>query len=166
MTRHRLITFGGLALLAGFALGSALAQQAPPAAPAGPVPYFVGNPLGMPINPAADGVFTLPGPFTYDLRFNEPVDPASVQADDLALAGLPGAVVLDATVLPGGTTIRFTIGGVEAEGTLEASLAAGAFTDTHGNPGAAFAASHVVDFGTTAYPAPLAPVAPLGSLST
>ncbi|HVG53998.1 MAG TPA: SMP-30/gluconolactonase/LRE family protein [Vicinamibacterales bacterium] len=57
MTRHRVISFTGLALLAGFALGSALAQQAPPAAPTGPVPYFVGNPLGMPINPAADGVF-------------------------------------------------------------------------------------------------------------
>jgi hypothetical protein len=54
MIRHRLIPFTGLALLAGFALGSAVAQQAPPAAP---VPYFVGNPLGMPINPAADGVF-------------------------------------------------------------------------------------------------------------
>jgi len=53
--------FTGLALLAGFALGtavrSATAQQAPPAAPAGPVPYFVGNRLGMPINPAADGMF-------------------------------------------------------------------------------------------------------------
>ena len=39
-----------LALLVGLALGTALAQQ-PPAPPAGPVPYFVGNPLGMPINP-------------------------------------------------------------------------------------------------------------------
>ena len=57
MTRHRLITFAGLALVAGFALGTAVAQQAPPAAPAAPVPYFVGNPLGMPINPAADGMF-------------------------------------------------------------------------------------------------------------
>jgi hypothetical protein len=37
----------GLALSAGLAL----AQQAPPAAPAAPVPYFVGNSLGMPINP-------------------------------------------------------------------------------------------------------------------
>jgi hypothetical protein len=41
----------GLALSAGLALGTALAQQAPPAAPAAPVPYFVGNSLGMPINP-------------------------------------------------------------------------------------------------------------------
>ena len=61
MTRHRFITFTGQALLAGFAIGASVgtstAQQAPPAAPAAPVPYFVGNPLGMPINPAADGMF-------------------------------------------------------------------------------------------------------------
>jgi hypothetical protein len=40
----------GLALSAGLALGTAIAQQGPPA-PAAPVPYFVGNRLGMPINP-------------------------------------------------------------------------------------------------------------------
>ena len=57
MTRYRLITFTGLALFTGFAIGTSVAQQAPPAAPAAPVPYFVGNPLGMPINPAADGMF-------------------------------------------------------------------------------------------------------------
>jgi len=34
--------------------GIAVAQQAPPPAPQ---PYFVGNRLGMPINPAADGAF-------------------------------------------------------------------------------------------------------------
>ena len=42
-----------IALLAGLALGTAIAQQGPPPAPAGPVPYFVGNALGMPINPDA-----------------------------------------------------------------------------------------------------------------
>ena len=50
-----------IALLVGLALGTALgtatAQQGAPAAPAAPVPYFVGNRLGMPINPAADGMF-------------------------------------------------------------------------------------------------------------
>jgi hypothetical protein len=45
---------GALALLIGMAVG-VLAQQ--PAAPTGPQPYFVGNSLGMPINPAADGKF-------------------------------------------------------------------------------------------------------------
>jgi hypothetical protein len=51
MKRLGLITATGLALSVGMALGAAIAQQAPPAAPVGPVPYFVGNALGMPINP-------------------------------------------------------------------------------------------------------------------
>jgi len=63
MTRYGLIVTTGIALLAGLTLGTAIAQQGVPAAPAAPaataapVPYFVGNRLGMPINPAADGVF-------------------------------------------------------------------------------------------------------------
>jgi len=57
MTRHHWIVISGIALLAGLSLGTADAQQAP-AAPAAPVPYFVGNRLGLPINPAADGGFT------------------------------------------------------------------------------------------------------------
>jgi SMP-30/Gluconolactonase/LRE-like region len=57
MTRYGLIVSTGVALLGGLALGTAIAQQGAPAAPAAPVPYFVGNSLGMPINPAADGVF-------------------------------------------------------------------------------------------------------------
>jgi hypothetical protein len=44
---------GTVALLVGMAAGTTIAQQAPPA----PQPYAVGNPLGMPINPAADGSF-------------------------------------------------------------------------------------------------------------
>jgi len=57
MTRFGLIVATGIALLAGLALGTAIAQQGALAPPAAPVPYFVGNRLGMPINPAADGVF-------------------------------------------------------------------------------------------------------------
>jgi hypothetical protein len=44
------------ALFMGITISSAIAQQ--PAAPAGPQPYFVGNRLGLPINPAPDGAFT------------------------------------------------------------------------------------------------------------
>src|SRR5215510_3617050 len=51
MQKLAITATAGLALSAGLALGTALAQQAPPAAPAAPVPYFVGNALGMPINP-------------------------------------------------------------------------------------------------------------------
>ena len=66
MKRIALMT-GAAALL--LAMATTIAQQPPapaPAAPApqgaqappqGPQPYFVGNRLGMPINPAADGSF-------------------------------------------------------------------------------------------------------------
>ena len=57
MTRNGLIAATGLALLAGVALGNAIAQQGAPNAPASPVPYFVGNRLGLPITPGADGAF-------------------------------------------------------------------------------------------------------------
>src|SRR5215217_5224104 len=52
---------GGIALLAGFTTAVLMAQQPPaaaPQAPATPQPYSVGNRLGMPITPAADGSFT------------------------------------------------------------------------------------------------------------
>jgi hypothetical protein len=55
MTRSALIVTA--ALCVGVAAGVTLAQQ-PPAAPPAPQPYFVGNRLGLPINPAADGTFT------------------------------------------------------------------------------------------------------------
>jgi hypothetical protein len=45
---------GAAALVVGIGLGVAVAQQPPPA----PQPFFVGNPLGLPINPAPDGKFT------------------------------------------------------------------------------------------------------------
>jgi hypothetical protein len=46
---------GVLALVTGLGVGGILAQQ--PAAPAQPQPFFVGNALGLPINPAPDGAF-------------------------------------------------------------------------------------------------------------
>ena len=55
MTRFSALA-GTAALAIAFAAGATLAQQ--PAAPQGPQPYFVGNRLGMPINPAPDGAFT------------------------------------------------------------------------------------------------------------
>ncbi len=114
--------------------------------------------------PFPNGVFTLPGPFTYDVNFNEPVDPTSVQTTDLTLGGVGGAFVSGVTVLPGNTTARFTLGGITSEGTLTASIAAGAITDAFGNPGASFSASYQVDVGTVPYPTPLTGVSPAGSL--
>ena len=57
MTRQALLLTSATALLIGVAAGS-LAQQAPAPAGPGPQPYFVGNRLGLPINPAPDGAFT------------------------------------------------------------------------------------------------------------
>lgn len=113
--------------------------------------------------PFPNGVFTLPGPFTYDVTFNEPVNPASVQTSDLTLSGIAGATVTGATVLAGNTTVRFTIGGVTAEGALTASIASGAITDAFGNAGSPFSAIYQVDFGTVPYPTPLTGKGPAGS---
>jgi hypothetical protein len=113
--------------------------------------------------PAVGGVFTLPGPFTYDVSFNEPINPASVQPGDLQLTGIAGSAVTAASALPGNTTVRFTIN-VPAEGALTASIPAGAITDAFGNIGAAFTGGYVVDIGTVPYPTPLLAKNPQGSL--
>ena len=52
-----IILLAGSATLAiGIAAGTVLAQQ-PPQQPQGPQPFSVGNRLGLPIAPAADGKF-------------------------------------------------------------------------------------------------------------
>jgi hypothetical protein len=115
--------------------------------------------------PFPNGVFALPAPLTYDVTFNEAVDPASVQTTDLTLSGLSGATVTGVSVLPGNTTARFSIGGVSTEGTLTASIAADAITDSFGNAkSTAFSASYQADIGTTAFPTPLSAKLPLGAL--
>ena len=50
---------GAGTLVIGMAAGALLAQQPPPPAPQ---PFFVGNRLGLPINPAADGSFEAMSP--------------------------------------------------------------------------------------------------------
>jgi hypothetical protein len=114
--------------------------------------------------PPVGGTFILPGPFTYDVNFNEPIDPASVQRTDLILRGLPGAVVTAVTVLPGNTTARFTISGITVEGIFTVDIAARAITDAFGNPGAAFTGTYSTDIVTAPYPTPLTPENPPGSL--
>jgi immune inhibitor InhA-like protein len=113
--------------------------------------------------PPVGGVFTLPGPFTYDVTFNEPITPASVQPGDLLLSGIAGSTVVAASVLPGNTTVRFTINAA-IEGALTANIPAGAITDAFGNAGAAFTGTYVVDLGTAPYPTPLLAKKPQGSL--
>jgi hypothetical protein len=115
-------------------------------------------------NPPANGTFTLPGPFTYDVTFNEPINPASVTTASLILSGFTGATVTGVSVLPGNTTARFTIGGITTEGSLIVTIPAGTVTDSFGNPGVAFSANYFPDIGTVPFPVPLSAEAPAGSL--
>src|SRR5205085_2417276 len=72
-------------------------------------------------NPPVGGTFSAPGPFTYDVNFNEVVDPASVQTSDLTLS-IAGSTVTAVSVINSNMTARFTIN-VPAPGTLTASIA-------------------------------------------
>ena len=115
-------------------------------------------------NPPANAAFSLPGPFTYDVTFNEPINPASITTSSLVLSGIPGAAVVGVTVLPGNTTARFTLS-IGTEGVLNASISVGAVTDQYGNLGLAFATTEYVDISVSApIPVPLSAEAPLGSL--
>ena len=93
-------------------------------------------------NPPVGGTFTGPGTRTYDVNWNIAVDPTSVQASDLTLSGVP-ATVTNVSVINGNMTTEFTINftGIFS-GTLTASIAAGAITDTFGNPSAAFSGNY------------------------
>jgi hypothetical protein len=93
-------------------------------------------------NPPVGGTFTGPGTVTYDVNWNIVVDPTSVQTSDLTLSGVP-ATVTAVSVINGNMTTEFTINftGIFS-GTLTSSIAAGAITDTFGNPSAAFSGNY------------------------
>ncbi|HEX5081206.1 MAG TPA: PxKF domain-containing protein [Blastocatellia bacterium] len=113
--------------------------------------------------PAVGGVLTLPSPLTYDVTFNEPIDPASLQIGDLQLSGIAGSAVTAVSALPGNMTARFTLS-VPAEGALTATIPAGVVADAFGNVGTAFTGTYVVDIGTAPFPTPLLAKNPPGSL--
>ncbi len=94
-------------------------------------------PVGSTFSPAA------PATYQYDVNWNEPVDPNSVQTGDLQLIGLLGARVTNVQVISGNTTTRFTVH-VPSGGGLRASIGAGAITDQFGNPSAAFSGNYTV----------------------
>ena len=95
--------------------------------------------------PPVGGTFDPPGPatYTYDMNFNEPVDPVSVQTSDLHLSGVPGSTVTAVSVINGDMTAEFTINITSIfSGTLTVNLPAGAITDEFGNPNAAFTGNY------------------------
>jgi hypothetical protein len=73
--------------------------------------------------PNGGGSFTILTPtFTYDLTFNEHLDPATLGVGNLTLNL---GTVTSSVVLPGNTRVRYTISGLSTEGTLTVSLPAG-----------------------------------------
>ena len=95
--------------------------------------------------PAVGGTFSpaAPATYQYDVNWNEPLDPNSVQGGDLQLIGILGAAVTNVQVINSNMTTRFTIH-VPFGGALRASIAAGAITDQFGNPGTAFSGNYTV----------------------
>jgi hypothetical protein len=114
-------------------------------------------------SPPLGGVFTIPATtFTCDVMFNEAIDPTTAGVGNLTLSQ---GTVTAATVLPGNTTVRYTITGLTTEGTLTISLPASKVTDQFQNPGfTPFSGSYQVDVGMTSFPTPLTAIAPLGSM--
>ena len=95
--------------------------------------------------PPVGGTFSPPAPGTYqyDVNWNEPIDPTSVQTGDLTLSGNPGATVTGVSVINGNMTTRFTLN-IQLGGSLTASIAARAITDQFGNPNNAFSGNYTV----------------------
>ena len=94
-------------------------------------------PVGGTFSPAA------PNNYQYDVNWNEPVDPASVSTSDLTVTGNSGPSVTAVSVINSNMTTRFTLH-MNFGGALTASIAAGAITDTFGNPNAAFSGNYTV----------------------
>ncbi len=92
--------------------------------------------------PPVGGTFSPPAPgdYTYDVNFNQAVDPASVQTSDLTLT--MGSVTAVSVV--NGNTARFTLH-FNFGGSVTASIGAGAITANGCNGNAAFAGDYTVE---------------------
>jgi hypothetical protein len=96
-------------------------------------------------DPPVGGTFTPPAPgsYTYDVNWNNPVDPSSVQTGDLQLSGNTGASVTAVSVSGDNLTTTFTLN-IPFGGSLTAHIAAGAITDSDGNPNEDFSGNYTV----------------------
>ena len=96
-------------------------------------------------SPPVGGTFTpaAPNTYTYDVNFNEAVDPTSVQTSDLTVGGTSAPNVTGVSVINANMTARFTLN-INFGGTLTANIAAAAITDPFGNPNGAFSGNYNV----------------------
>jgi hypothetical protein len=95
--------------------------------------------------PLVGGTFSPPAPgtYSYDVNWDQPIDPASVQPTDLTLSGIQGATVTGVAVIHENLTTEFTLN-IPTGGRLTASIAAGAITDQLGQPNVTFSGSYPV----------------------
>jgi hypothetical protein len=96
-------------------------------------------------NPPVGGTFSpaAPGDYTYDVNFNQAVDPSSVQTSDLTITGNVGGSVTAVTLANGNTTARFTVH-FSFGGSVTLSVAAGSITANGCNGNAAFSGTYTV----------------------
>ena len=96
-------------------------------------------------NPPVGGTFSPPAPgdYTYDVNFNQAVDPASVDTSDLTLTGNAGGSVTNVQLTNGNQTASFTVH-FTFGGSVTASIGAGAITAEGCNTIAAFTGNYTV----------------------
>jgi len=111
-------------------------------------------------SPAVGSLVTTPVT-QIDFTFSAAVAAGTIGTNDITLS--QGTVTK--AELQSAQTVRYTLAGITAEGTLNVSMAAGAVTDTSANPVGPFAGNYTVDVGTEAFPVPLLAAAPVGSLT-
>lgn len=113
------------------------------------------------VSPNSGSIVPLGSTLTLDLNFNEPVNPTSIATSNLNvnIGSVASAIALDAD------TVRYTIGNLSSEGTLNVSLPLGRISDVFGNRNrTAFASTYVVDRTVAGFPTSTAAKLPLGSL--
>jgi len=112
-------------------------------------------------DPADGGVGDLVGAqITLTVDFNEPYHAGTLGTDDLSVSR---GTVVQADVVDA-DTVDYTIGDLFDEGPVAYVFASGALTDPYGNPMLSHAGSFDTDADVTAYPTPLEPEMPRGSL--
>ncbi|HEX4132273.1 MAG TPA: ELWxxDGT repeat protein, partial [Pirellulales bacterium] len=110
-------------------------------------------------SPASGGIVVLPLT-ALTLTFSEAYASSSVGTSDLVLSQGTVSSVINLT----STTVEYVLSGITQEGTLSVSMAAGAVTDSAGDPGQAFSATYTLDYTTLALPTAPTAVSPAGSL--
>jgi hypothetical protein len=129
---------------------------------------FYYDPLPLAIvatSPTPGGSFSVPASsFTYDVTFNQPIDPKFVKTSNLVLFPAVGTVTA-AITMPGNQTVAYTIKGLSTVGPFTISIAKGTFKDQYDDPVSPpdFSATYYAEQNNVTLPTPLASTAPLGS---